>query len=273
MATTKKTDYLMEINRGLDAQLEKNVKALPKDFNKPRFMQNCMTLLQDGTDFSKYEPRTVVRTLLKAAYLDLDFFMGECYAIPYGNKLNFQTDYKGEIKLAKKYSKNPIKDIYARLVREGDVFEESVIDGEQKLIFKPKPFNKGKIIGTFAVCLFKDGSILTESMSIEDVENVRKNYAQKNSPAWDKSYGEMVKKVVLRRLCKLITLEFDTIEAQKSYSEGDSYETDNIVEVYSDAKEIIEENTATEPEEPAPAADEAPETEDGEQTTLEDAGF
>ena len=71
-------------------------------------------------DFSKCEAPTVVRTLLKGAFLGLDFFNGECYAIPYGNQCQFQTDYKGEIKLCKRYSSNPIQDIYAKVVREGD---------------------------------------------------------------------------------------------------------------------------------------------------------
>lgn len=111
---TKDTNYLVAVHKGLDESLEKQVAALPEKFNKQRFLQNCMTVLQDGqADFSKCEAPTVVRTLLKGAFLGLDFFNGECYAIPYGNQCQFQTDYKGEIKLCKRYSSNPIQDIYA----------------------------------------------------------------------------------------------------------------------------------------------------------------
>lgn len=95
---TKDTNYLVAVHKGLDESLEKQVAALPEKFNKQRFLQNCMTVLQDGqADFSKCEAPTVVRTLLKGAFLGLDFFNGECYAIPYGNQCQFQTDYKGEI--------------------------------------------------------------------------------------------------------------------------------------------------------------------------------
>ena len=48
MATSDK-NYLMTIHKGLDEQLDRQVAALPKSFNKQRFMQNCMTVLQDGT--------------------------------------------------------------------------------------------------------------------------------------------------------------------------------------------------------------------------------
>ena len=143
---------LSVIYTNLDSALQRQVSALPEKFNKQRFLQNCMTVLQDGkTDFSKCEAGTVVRTLLKGAFLGLDFFNGECYAIPYGTQCQFQTDYKGEVKVCKRYSSNPIKDIYAKLVREGDVFEERIVNGAQSINFNPKPFNDGAIIGAFAV--------------------------------------------------------------------------------------------------------------------------
>ena len=133
---TKDTNYLVAVHKGLDESLEKQVAALPEKFNKQRFLQNCMTVLQDGqADFSKCEAPTVVRTLLKGAFLGLDFFNGECYAIPYGNQCQFQTDYKGEIKLCKRYSSNPIQDIYAKVVREGDEFEEVIENGKQYVNF------------------------------------------------------------------------------------------------------------------------------------------
>lgn len=42
----------------------------------------------------------------------------------------------------------------------------------------------------------------------------------KDSQAWKSSTGEMYKKTVLRRLCKLIDLDFDNIEQQKAYEDG-----------------------------------------------------
>ena len=85
------------IYNSLTASLERQKEALPDNFNKQRFVQNCMTVLQDGKqDFSKCDPKSIVRTLLKGSFLGLDFFNGECYAIPYGNHVQFQTDYKGE---------------------------------------------------------------------------------------------------------------------------------------------------------------------------------
>lgn len=220
---------LSVIYANLDSALQKQVSALPDKFNKQRFLQNCMTVLQEGkTDFSRCEPSTVVRTLLKGAFLGLDFFNGECYAIPYGNQCNFQTDYKGEVKVCKRYSSNPIKDIYAKLVREGDVFEERIKNGAQSINFNPKPFNDGAIIGAFAVCYYTDGSMLYDTMSLNEIENTRKTYSKiPNSKAWKDSFGEMAKKTVLRRLCKMIDLNFDTAEANQAYEDGSDTEVRN----------------------------------------------
>jgi len=228
MATNDK-NYLVAIHEGLNSSLDKQVAALPKDFNKQRFLQNCMTVLQDGqADFTKCEPATVVRTLLKGAFLGLDFFNGECYAIAYGNTCQFQTDYKGEIKLCKRYSSNPILDIYAKVVREGDEFVEVIENGHQTINFKPLPFNNKEIIGAFAVCLYKDGGMIYDTMSKEEIEHTRKTFSkQANGKAWTSSYGEMCKKTVLRRLCKMIDLNFDTAEAMQAFEDGSEFDVKN----------------------------------------------
>lgn len=153
------------------------------------------------------------------------FFNGECYAIPYGNQCQFQTDYKGEIKLCKRYSSNPIQDIYAKVVREGDKFEEVIENGKQYVNFRPKTFSNGEIIGAFAVVLYKDGSMMYDTMSKEDIEHTRQTFSKAaNSKAWKESYGEMCKKTVLRRLCKLIDLNFDTAEQCQAFEDGSAFD-------------------------------------------------
>lgn len=222
MAEMTVKQYLATIEDGLNTELTENAKALPQNFNSQRFVLNCISVIKDNlSNFNGIDQQTVVTTLAKGAYLGLDFFNGECYAIAYKGKVQFQTDYKGEIKLCKRFSKNPIKDIYAKIVREGDFFEEEITNGIQTVNFRPVPFSNGKIVGSFAVVLFKDGSMMYDTMSVEDIESVRNNYSKaKDSQAWKNSYGEMCKKTVLRRLCKLIDLDFDNIEQQKAFVDG-----------------------------------------------------
>ncbi len=217
------------------AQIEQKMEAMPEGFNKDRFCLNCVTLIRDMLKdnkkkeyLSKISIESVALCMIKGAFLGLDFMSGECYAIPYGGEMSFQTDYKGELKVCKKHSINPIKDIFAKLVREGDTYEEIVEDGKQNIIFKPLPFNDAPIIGAFAIVTYKDGSMLYESMSAKEIEDIRKNYSKaKDGEAWKKSTGEMYKKTVLRRLSKLIEKDFDKVEQIMSYDEGAGMEFSN----------------------------------------------
>lgn len=222
MAQITEKQYLANVEKSIGTELDAHVKALPQNMNRQRFILNCITVVQDNIkDFSGIAPETVAVTLAKGAYLGLDFFNRECYAIPYGGKVQFQTDYKGEIKLCKKYSRNAIKDIYAKLVKKGDFFEEVIENGQQFVNFKPVPFSSEPVIGAFAVVLFKDGSMMYDTMSVEEIEKTRNTYSKaKNSQAWKESPGEMQKKTVLRRLCKLIDLDFDNIEQARAFDEG-----------------------------------------------------
>lgn len=228
-------EYLNNIQDALMKQIAEKIGAMPEGFNKDRFILNCITLIRDMLkDKKKREnldgisENSIALCMIKGAFLGLDFLSGECYAIPYGGEMNFQTDYKGEIKVCKKHSIQPIKDIFAKVVREGDVYDEGVDNGEQKLIFKPIPFNNGKMIGAFAIVTYTDGSMIYESMSAEEIEGVRQNYSKaKDSDAWKKSSGEMYRKTVIRRLSKYIEKDFDKVEQLMAYDEGGGVEFQN----------------------------------------------
>ncbi|MGK5512261.1 recombinase RecT [Brevibacillus formosus] len=224
MADPKNT--LVAIHQKLDTFLEEKREAMPKSFNKTRFLQNCMTVLQETKDIESCNPTSVARTMLKGAFLGLDFFNKECYAVVYKGSVEFQTDYKGEVKLAKKYSTKPVREVYAKLVREGDEFAEEIISGNQTINFKPKPFNNGEILGAFAVVNYMDGTMAYDTMSKEEIEKIKENFSRKSkqsgeySKAWVVTPGEMYKKTVLRRLCKNIDLDFDTIEQRQVFEDA-----------------------------------------------------
>lgn len=221
----KKELILKETHNKLNQLITAKMDAMPKDFNQTRFLQNCMTVLQDTKGIENCNPVSIARTLLKGAFLGLDFFQKECYAIPYGGDLQFQTDYKGEIKMAKKYSTRAIIDIYAKVVRKGDTYSSSVEDGKQTVSFIPKPFNDEAIIGAFAVCLYEDGGMDFEEMSTMQIEGIRENFSKmKGGLMWTKVPEEAYKKTVLRRLTKKISKDFTSIEQAKTYDESSDME-------------------------------------------------
>lgn len=221
----KKNEIVKTFGDQLVDELDYSKSALPKDLNKMRFVQNALAVLNGSTDLSKCNRNSVMTGLMKGAYLGLDFANKECYLIPYGNEAQFQTSYIGEVKFTKKYATQKIKDIYAKVVRKGDDFKAEIIDGQPHIHFSPVPFNGEEIIGVFAVCLFENGTQIYEEMSTADVNAVRNNYSKvSNTKAWKNSWDEMAKKTVIRRLCKHIDTDFESIEARNAWEEGSGME-------------------------------------------------
>lgn len=222
---TKKKNLLETASTRLSELLSKQVAAMPKGFNQTRFLQNCMAVLRDTKDIEKFTPEEIALALIRGAYLGLDFFRQECYVVAYGGQLKFQTDYKGEVKLAKMYAAKRIRHLYAKNVREGDCLDIKIMDGNPKVNFAPIEFNDKPVLGAFAVVVYEDGSLEYDTMSLKEIEHVRRHYSKAaDGPAWKKSPEEMYKKTVLRRLCKLIHLEFENPDQELAYAEGGSFQ-------------------------------------------------
>lgn len=197
----------------LTEELNMQRDALPRDFNITRFVNNSIALLNGNEVLAKFAKQygtdQIKMGLIRGAYLGLDAMNNEMYLVPYGSTINFMPSYIGMQKLCIKYSSRPIKTIYAKVVREGDEFEENIINGEPSITFKPKAFNNNRIVGAFAVCLYVDGGMVYEVMSLEELEQCRKSSKAKNSPAWNSYTQMMFRKTVLRRLAKSIPLDMD----------------------------------------------------------------
>lgn len=240
-------NFLTVVEGNLATTLAAKAAALPDGFQAAKFQQNCVAMLKGikKQDLMNIKPEDVVACLMKGALLDLDFQSGECYAIPYWNKeegkndLNFQTDYKGEDKIAKTYSIKPVFNTIKEVVREGDEYQKFVEGGNVYFKFVPKPFNTAPIIGAFAQVQFADGSSIGEEMGKDELEELRKNFSKApNSPAWTKRTGEMYKKTVLRLVLKNVAKSFKNSAQQIAYSTASDFEFNNSVGTSNNSEKI-----------------------------------
>ena len=224
-----------ELSIVLASELERPsvIEALPSDFNRARFVQNTVALVQGSDELSRMPQAKLVPALMKGAYLGLDFFNKECYAVPYGQTVQFMPSYTGMVKLCKRFSKRPLTDVYAHVVRDGDEFESGMEDGREYVRFKPKPFNDGPIVGAFAVAQFADGGIKVEVMSKAQLDAVKRMSKAQSGTAWKFFADEMYRKSVIRRLCKGIDLDMENVEqarimqAEEEVVEAEVTEVDN----------------------------------------------
>lgn len=240
-------NFLVTVESNLATTLAAKAAALPDGFQAAKFQQNCIAMLKGikKQDLMKIKAEDVVACLMKGALLDLDFASGECYALPYWNKeegksdLNFQTDYKGEKKVAETYSIKPIQNIIQEVVRQGDDYQKIVQGGNVYFEFKPLPFNDKPIVGAFAQVTYKDGSSIGDDINLADLEKLRKEFSKApNSPAWIKTPGEMYKKVILRRVLKNVPKSFKNSAQQIAYSTCTDFEFNNKTGVSTNAEEI-----------------------------------
>ena len=242
MANKKELSTKDTFSGQLSTALAEVKDALPKDLNVARFVNNAVAVMNENSqlqDFAKANGTAQIKAgLIKGAYLGLDFMNKEAYLVPYGKQLNFMKSYTGAVKLCKKYSIRPLKDIYAKLVREGDDYQIEIINNEPKVTFKPKPFNNGKIQGAFAVACFEDGGIQYEEMSLAELEKVRSCSKMKSGVVWNQWTDQMYLKSVLHRLCKRIEIDFDNAEQMQYFNEEMQIETD----VKAQAQADIEQN-------------------------------
>jgi recombination protein RecT len=102
------------------------------------------------------------------------------------------------------YNSGKVSAINTNVVYANDVFEYDMgIDG--KLSHKPALGNRGEMIAAYAEAKLKDGSIMREVMSKDEVEAVRNVSKSKDSGPWASSFkGEMWRKSALRRLSKVL---------------------------------------------------------------------
>ena len=215
--------------------------ALPKDLNRQRFIQNALTVVSENKNIQQFPQEQILAGLVKGAVLGLDFMNHEAYLVAYGQQLSFQLSYRGAVKLAKKYSIEPIKGVHADVVREGDDFSYEVKDNKTVINFKPLPFNKGEVVGAYAYVEFENGDVIAELMNIDELEAVRKKSKMGNGGAWKDWVNEMRKKVVIKRLMKHIDLEMESPQQRTIYDDDEAIATEpeEIIEV---TQNEIEEN-------------------------------
>lgn len=229
VAVRTKQEVYQKLTNNLDASLVAVHDCLPGDFNKARFLQNTMAVVKANSSLLQYSASELLTCSMQAAYLGLDFMNKEAWLVPYNNHVTFQLGYKGACKFIKKYSIRPIQDIYAKAVRAGDDFYYGDNAGEQFLTWKPIPFNNADIIGVYACIQFKDGGVLYEVMSKEEVDKIRNRSKAGRSGPWVTDYEEMAKKTVLKRISKNVETDFDNTEQRTAWeADNDEFKTEQI---------------------------------------------
>ena len=206
----------------------------------------CEKAIKDkGITWNQVNKDGLPSKLLYYAQLGLNPANGELYILPYREKdgyvLNFEESYLGKKKKVKKFSSDNLLEAIAFVVREEDIYEPEVdLFKGDTLVFNPKPFNDGRVIGAVCYLKFKDETRnRIVEMSLKELEQVKEASRDKMngklSPAWKKWESEMYKKAVLKRALKDIEIEVPT-EYQNAYLETEDLDNANYDFDFEDQK-------------------------------------
>lgn len=186
--------------------------ALPNVISSDRFIRVALTEIRKSRALQACDPVSVCSAVMQAAQLGLEFgsSLGQIYLVPFGQECTLMVGYRGYIALLQR--SGSIKSMSAHAVYEGDFFEYE-LGLEQKLVHKPTGIQKN-LVFVYAIATLQDGTKQFEVMSREAVEHVRDNFSRaKNSDSWKKSFDEMAKKTVIRRLIKMLPIAPEVADA------------------------------------------------------------
>lgn len=234
MAEQKNEVVARTFDDRLNNALSAEALALPKDFNKTRFFQNAIALLQNNEALRKCNQNQLMAGMMRAAYLGLDFANGEAHLVPFGNTVTFIPGYKGLRKFVMKYSVKPLRELKADVIRKEDFIDYGIKDNQPYIEYKPKPLNNADVVGAFAVAYYEDGTISYEVMNMDELNKVRNSSKCGKSGPWATWTNEMYKKTVISRLAKSIPTDFENVEMQSAWNEAQTDEFENAANVHSE---------------------------------------
>ncbi len=121
------------------------------------------------------------------------------YLVPRGNQVCLDVSYMGLLHIATE--SGSILWAQCKLVYSGDDFEMRDIDQKPHHHFNPFNKDRGSLVGAYCVAKTHDGSFLTEAMSMDEI-NVIKKASKANNGPWVSYHDEMVRKTVIKRAYK-----------------------------------------------------------------------
>ena len=175
---------------------------------------------------------SIANALLKMSIQGLSIFKKQCAFIVRGDKLCCDTQYGGQIALAKRY--RGVIDVNANAVYKDDIFvyEINPITGIKKVIKHEQKLENmdGDIVGAYAILTFPDREPFTDIMTMKEIKQSWMQGPMKGqSPAHKNFPGEMCKKTVESRACKPFIMGSDDEDLFPSENEQPLPKTDKPV--------------------------------------------
>ena len=240
---------------------------LPENYSVANNMKSAWLVLQETTDrngklaLEVCSKASIANALFDMVLQGLSVSKSQGYFIVYGNKLEFQRSYFGTVALAKRSGGIKTEPV-ANVIYEGDDFiytidpqtgYYAIVKHEQKL----QNIDDNKITGAYAIVKLADGSTQVTIMTIAQIRAAWNQGATKGkSPAHQNFAGEMAKKTVIGRACKMVINSADDAwlyEGKRDEMDADTTAAQRDAEVISSEQEVAPDEVEYEDVVPEPA--------------------
>ncbi len=240
-------DITDDVNKSL-TRLQDDGLVLPPNYNASNALKSAFFKLQEVKDregkpaLSVCTRESIANTLLDMVTQGLSPAKTQCYFIVYGNQLQLNRSYFGTQAVLKRLSN--VKDIWANVIFEGDVFDYEVAGGREKLLKHETKFlnRDNEILGAYAVVKTNDDEELLTVMTRKEIDE---SWGQsKTSQGVHKKFPqEMAKRTVINRAAKAFintSDDSDLLVDAINRSTENEYEDDRkeVNPVYAAQKEI-----------------------------------
>lgn len=245
-------DITDDVNKSL-TRLQDDGLVLPSNYNASNALKSAFFKLQEVRDkngkpaLEVCSRESIANSLLDMVVQGLSPAKTQCYFIVYGNQLQLNRSYFGTQAVLKRLTN--VKDIWANVIFEGDVFDYEIDGGREKLLKHETKFqNRDKdVLGAYAVIkTIEDEEILTV-MTRKEIET---SWSQaKTKSVQNKFPQEMAKRTVINRAAKAFINTSDDsdllVQAINNSTENE-YDNERVDVTPDEVQKQIEENANSE---------------------------
>lgn len=242
--TTRAQSPVAQFKGNLARLIEAKELALPSNVSVEAFRNAAVVAVQENPKILQCDQQSLFKSLRSLAAAGLVPDGREAALVPFKTKENGNYIDKcqampmvfGLLKSARR--SGDVRDIRAHLVYQRELDEERftyVVGDDERLEHQPILFGeRGEAVACYAIAKLRDGTIVREFMSAQDIDKVRragasqKIFEKGKAPRvsdepkgiWADWSEEMWKKTVIRRLCKRLDLSAEdmrTIMAEPDF--------------------------------------------------------
>lgn len=265
-----KTQQLKNTTLSVQNEIDKYCKDgklnLPVNYSVGNALKQAQLKIQDTPELMECTQASLAKCLLDMAVLGLNVSKQQAYFIPYGGRAQLSVSYMGKVAIAKRIDPT-IKDIIARVVKEGEEFEFDDTDDGYSVITKHKrtlqSLKSKNIEAAYSTIVYNDGKpnkslIMTfdrikQSWKQSQLKPVNEDGTIKKGTTHDKFTEEMCCRTVIAAICKGIintsddadlfgsTVQAVSLEENKAQADAEASEkmgSGEVVDVDVDFSEV-----------------------------------